>query len=117
MSEAVRLSSKLSKDEETNGLDHLAGSIKNNPEQVIAAIVWFVPLKGTIDYQSKTHEVTPTVQIKRVEPIGAVDKVPQAVIDLAAKLYEERTGKSSLPFDVVEVIEGGYKNPEPELVD
>lgn len=110
MSNEVRLSSRLAKDEETNGLDHLAGDLKNNPDQVICAITWLTVEKLTTDVQE--HTTYPTVAIKRIEPIGVVGKVPQEVIELAASLFEERLNRAPLPFDVTEVIEGGYKNPE-----
>ena len=112
MSNEVRLSSRLAKDEETNGLDHLAGELKNNPDQVICAITWLTVDKLTTDVQE--HTTYPTVSIKRIEPIGVVEKVPQAVVDLAASLFEERLGRTSLPFEVTEVIEGGYANPPAE---
>ena len=40
MSQEVKLSSKLAKDPEMNGLDGLADSLRENPNQVICAIVW-----------------------------------------------------------------------------
>lgn len=115
MSNEVRLSSKLAKDDETNGLDHLAGELKNNPDQVICAITWLTVDKLTTDVAE--HTTYPTVAIKRIEPIGVVEKVPQEVIDLAASLFEERTGRSPLPFEVTEVIEGGYVNPQENGAD
>lgn len=106
MSETVRLSSKLSKDEETNGLDQLHDTLKHNPKQAICAIVWLDVQKVTNDIDSGTD--IPTVRVRRIEPIGAVDKVPESVIALAGELFEKRTGRPPLPFDTLEFIDGGY---------
>lgn len=111
MSQAVRLSSKLSKDDETNGLDHLASMLAKDPHQVICAITWLTVQKVTDEVE--TGDRVPTVMIKRIEPIGAVEAVPDAVIALAAQLYSDRLGgRTPLPFEVVETIEGGYVNPD-----
>lgn len=110
MSQAVRLSSKLSKDDETNGLDHLASTLAKNPHQVVCAITWLTVQKVTEDVDAGDR--VPTVMIKRIEPIGTIDAVPEAVIELALKLYGERLGgRTPLPFAVVETVEGGYVNP------
>lgn len=106
MSNAVRLSSKLAGDAETNGLDSLASTLRDNPDQVICAITWLTV--DSVTWKREDGSRTPRVEVKRIEPIGAVDAVPQAVIDLAAELYQKRLNKTPLPFDVVEVIEGGY---------
>lgn len=99
MSAVVKLSSKLPGDEEVNGLDVLASQLVDNPDQVICAITWFVPTKITRDVESGAE--VPTLEVRRVEPIGAVDATPRDVVDLAARLYEARTGKNPLPFDQV----------------
>lgn len=113
MSQAVRLSSKLGKDEEVNGLDQLAETLAANPHQVICAITWITVQKITEDVDSDAR--IPTVMIKRIEPIGTVDRVPDEVQKLAADLYSKRLhGRTPLPFDVVETIEGGYVNPAEE---
>lgn len=97
MSALVTLSSKLPGDDEINGLDSLASDLAANPDQVICAIVWFDVPKVTRNTEEGT--TVPTVRARRVEPIGTVDKVPKAVIDLAVKLQEQRIGREPLPFD------------------
>lgn len=109
MSSTVRLSSKLSKDEETNGLDSLAGDLLANPGRVVCALVWLTVDKITEDVEHGGVRV-PSVRVKRIEPIATVDKVPEQVVELALKLNTERTGKTPLPFDVTETVEGGYVN-------
>lgn len=96
MSATVKLSSKMPGDEEINGLDSIQDQLLN-PEQVVAAIVWFVPTKVTEDLA--TGERVPTVEVRRVEPIGTPAQVPQEVQTLAANLYERRTGRNPLPFE------------------
>lgn len=113
MSQAVRLSSKLAKDDETNGLDHLGAQLAKDPHQVVCAIVWLTVRNITEDVD--TGERVPTVMIKRIEPVAAVDKVPDEIVKLASDLYQTRTGRSPLPFEVTEVIEGGYVNPSEDF--
>lgn len=116
MSQVVRLSSKLAKDPEVNGLDDHAVSLAQDPHQVLCAITWLTVQKVTTDVE--TGEAVPTIMIKRIEPIAVVDAVPADVVELALKLYTQRTGKQSpLPFSVTEVIEGGYSNPSPSTED
>lgn len=106
MSAVVRLSSKLPGEEEINGLDHLASSLLDNPHQVLVAICWLDVPKITED--TDKEERVPTIRVRRIEPIAAVDKVPDEIIKLAAELHEARTGRRALPFDVLDVKDGGY---------
>ena len=110
MSDAVRLSSRLSKDEETNGLDSLQGDLLQNPHQVVCALTWLVV--DTITEDVETGDRVPRMVVKRIEPIATVDKVPDEIVKLALELNEKRTGKRPLPFLVTEVIESGYVDPE-----
>lgn len=95
MSASVKLAAKLPADPETNGLDAIVEHLYGQDE-VTAALVWLVPVKVTEDLA--TGERVPTVEVRRIEPIGRPDEVPQYVQELAAKLYEQRTGKNPLPF-------------------
>lgn len=95
MSKTVRLSSKLPGDPEINGLDAFADYL-HDPDTPICVIAWVVPSKITEDLA--TGERVPTVEIRRIEPIGTPSHVSQAVQDLAAELYEKRTGRNPLPF-------------------
>jgi hypothetical protein len=111
MSATVRLSSKLPGEEEINGLDHLASSLLDSPHQVLVAICWLDVPKITED--TDKDERVPTVRVRRVEPIDVIAKVPDAILKLAAELFESRTGRRALPFDVLDVEHGGYVgNPE-----
>lgn len=98
MSATVRLSSKLPADPETNGLDAFANDL-HDPEAPVCVIAWVVPSKITEDLATGAR--VPTVEVRRIEPIGFPDEVPQAVRDLAAELYEARTGRNPLPFEAV----------------
>jgi len=105
MSNAVRLSSKLAKDEEVNGLDSIAEELVAAPsDQVFFAFAWITAPTVNKDKAHGTN--VPTVFIKRIEPLGTMDSVPQHIVDLAAALQERRTGNAALPFGAVEVIEG-----------
>lgn len=104
MSESVRLSAKLPGDEEINGLDQLAPAMLDAPEKVICAIVWLDVSAVTTNIDEGTE--TPTVRVRRIEPIGHLDRVPDAVIALAGELMEARTGRRPLPFDTLEGLGG-----------
>lgn len=99
MSALIKLSSKLPGDEEVNGLDSLHEQLVEDPQQVIAVLAWLVVPKVTHDVPTGTD--VPTVEVRRIEPIGAVQSTPAAVQQLAAELYEARTGRNPLPFDQV----------------
>lgn len=113
MSQLIALSSKLAKGYE-NGLDSLHDSLVDDPSQVICVIGWFTCPKITTDVE--TGESRITLQL-RVEPIATVEKVPSEVMKLALDLYGQRTGKTPLPFDVVETLDGGYVHPDRHLDD
>jgi hypothetical protein len=110
MSKQVKLSSKLAADEECNGLDSLADSLRDDPDQVIVAITWLTVPNTIVD--NVAHTSTPVVQIARIEPISTAAKAPAEVIKLASELYEKRLSKPALPFDVTATIHGGYVNPD-----
>ena len=96
MSNTIRLSSKLPGDPETNGLDARRDHFIHDGETPIACIAWVVATKVTRDLA--TGEEVPTVEVRRIEPIGSPSAVPQMIQDLAAELYEKRTGRDPLPF-------------------
>lgn len=106
MSALVKLSSKLPGETEINGVDDLAEILVRDPDQIIVCLTWYAVPKITRDTQAKTE--VPTIEVRRIEPIDVVARVPAAVQKLAAELYEKRTGgRQPLPFDVVEIEDGG----------
>ena len=101
MSALVRLSAALPGDPETNGLDHLAGRLSEEPaDQVVVALVWFDVSKVTYLPEQDAH--VPTVRVRKVEPIGESHETRQKVADLYAELQEARLGRQPLPFDQLE---------------
>lgn len=112
MSALIKLSSKLPGDDEVNGLDSLAEQLVDDPEQVVCVLAWLVVPKVTHDVPTGTD--VPTVEIRRIEPIGSVAKTPAAVQQLAAELYEARTGRNPLPFE--QVLRGRDDLPHAQVV-
>ena len=110
MSNDVKLSSRLAKDDDCNGLDFWADRLAKDPHQVLVAFTWITVDKLTTDVE--TGAVVPTVVVKRIEPIDVIDLVPTEVVKMALELNEARTGKRPLPFEVVETIDGGYVHPD-----
>lgn len=101
MSVNIKLSSRLPGDPEINGLDDLRDELLEDPEQIVCAIAWIKvkDIRRIIEHNPESPSEIPTVELARIEPIDVVDRVPKAITDLAAKLYEKRTGKNPLPFD------------------
>lgn len=96
MSQTVKLSSKLPGDPEINGLDALHDRLTMDDTPILC-LTWVVPTKVTRDISSEIE--VPTVEVRRIEPIAAVDLAPQEVVNLAAELYEKRTGRNPLPIE------------------
>ena len=103
MSELVKLSSRLPGDTDINGVDALADDLVKDPETIRVAVLWFDAVKITHD--TDTGNDVPTIRVRRVEPIGDVESIPKTIRTIVDKATETRTGRASLPFDTVEVIE------------
>ena len=99
MSASVKLSSKLPGDPEINGLDARHDHLVSGDERPILCLAWVVPTKVVEDIA--TGERIPTVEIRRLEPVGTADAVPPELVELAAHLYEKRTGRNALPIGEV----------------
>lgn len=101
MSAVVKLSTKLPGDDDTNGLDVQAPKLVDDPDTIRLAVVWYDVAKVTIDTDSGAH--IPTVRVRRIEPLGDVGEVSDAVRKLVDDAQEKRTGRTPLPLDIVEV--------------
>lgn len=109
MSAIVKLSSKLPGDPEINGLDAWADWLcKANTEPLIA-VVYIDSAKTTKDLDNGTE--VPTARIRRIEPLGVVGDVSDAIRAAVATAEQERTGRTPLPFETLTV--GEYRNAEP----
>ncbi len=95
MSATVKLSSKLPGDPEINGLDARHEQLVTSDTPILC-LAWVVPTRVVEDLS--TGERIPTVEVRRIEPIANVYQAPQEVVDLAARLYEKRTGRNPLPI-------------------
>lgn len=112
MSAVVKLGSKLPGDFEVNGLDAQVDYLLDNPKDLMLAVVWLDVQKVTVDTDSGDH--IPTVRVRRIEPIGAVGQVSEAVVKLVGDAFEERTGRKPIPMDIAEVTEERYSDTLPE---
>lgn len=107
MSDAVKLASKLSKEPQLNGLDDLAQSLVQDDQQKVCALVWLQVRETT--KITKTGDYRPTVEVVRIEPLGAPENLPAGVIEAYFAAYKERTGaQEMLPIGLTEVVEGGF---------
>lgn len=112
MSAVVKLSTKLPGDAEVNGLDARAAWLEKHPDELLVCIAYVDVSKVTIDTDSGAH--VPTVRVRRIEPLGELDDVPQAVRDAMAEAESERTGRTPIPFGVVEAGEYRHSDPLPD---
>ena len=112
MSAVVKLSSKLPGDVEVNGVDQHVDSLVEDPKTLRIACVWFDVQKVTIDADTGTE--IPTIRVRRIEPLGEADAVSTAIKKAVGEAMEARTGRTPLPFDIVEVTEERYSDPLPE---
>ena len=100
MSVSVKLAAKLPGDLETNGLDAIADQLVKDPETIRLAVVWLDVSKVTVETDSHAH--VPTVRVRRVEPIGDVGEVSDAIRALVDKAQSDRTGRDPIPLDLFE---------------
>lgn len=108
MSAAVKLSTKLPGDPTINGLDARVDDLLIDPEELVVAVCYFDVSKISRDVDS--GDEVPTVRIRRVEPLGYIGDVPQAVRDAVAAAEEKRTGRKPLPFEIVEAGEHAHSD-------
>lgn len=124
MSKLVKLSSRLPGDEEINGVDHLAGQLVSDPDQILVVIAWIKvrKIEKIIETGDEMPDEVPTIEIARIEPIDQVQRVPKDIIEMAARLNEARTGHRALPFDEIRpdselAYTTSTPEDEPELLD
>lgn len=96
MSDTVKLSARLEGNDETNGLDALAGELINDPSQIRVAVIYFDVCKIVDNTDDQTR--VPYARIRRFEPLGDVDEISDDLRKLIQKAVEDRTGKAPLPF-------------------
>jgi hypothetical protein len=101
MSATVKLSSALPGDEEINGLDALVRELVEEPHRIRVALVWLDVPKILTDTEKDTE--VPVVRIRRIEPLGDVATIPEEVRRLATTAHENRTGRTPLPFEDVDL--------------
>lgn len=100
MSAVVKLMSKLPADFENNGLDALVEHLIAVPEQIRCALVWYdVDHKNEITDSAK---VVPYIRVRKIEPLGDVDEMTEAVKAVWFAAEQQRTGKQPLPFGEAE---------------
>jgi hypothetical protein len=104
MSAVVKLSSKLAGDFEVNGLDQTVTDLLERPKQLRVAVVWY-DVKAIVE-DVATSEHVPTIQVRRIEPLGDSGDVTDAIKKHVNDAIAKRTGRQPIPWDIVEVVEG-----------
>jgi len=103
MSAVVKLSPKMPGDFEMNGLDSIAEELVEDPKTLRMGVVWFDTAKTTVDTDTGDH--VPTIRFRRFEPLGEADTVSGQIREAVSAAIEKRTGRTPIPFDIVEVTE------------
>lgn len=112
MSAVVKLSSKMPADVETNGLDQHRDALIADPKNLMCSIVWHDVVKINVDID--TGEQIPVVRVRRIEPLGDADAVSKAIRAEVEAAMEKRTGRTPIPWDVVEITEERFSDTLPE---
>lgn len=113
MSATVKLAAKMPGGTEVNGIDSTAGDLINDPKKLRVAVVWYDVAKVTDDVEHGT--VVPTIQVRRIEPIGTSDVVSEKIRGEVNAAIQSRTGRTPIPWDIVEVTEG--HDPDQMTID
>lgn len=103
MSATVKLSSKLPGDPTVNGLDSWADHLLETPDELIVCIAYVDAGKALEDFDAGTR--VPVARVRRIEPLGVIVDVPQAVRDAMATAEQTRTGRTPIPFEIVDAGE------------
>ena len=98
----VKLSAKLPDDNDLNGLEHWARTLRKDPMQQYVAIVYLDVAKMVTDYEKAI--VSPVTQVVAVEVLGTAADCPASVQKAFLDAHRRRTSKEPLPFE----------DPEPE---
>jgi hypothetical protein len=93
----VKLAGRLPGSSESNGMHSVQADLLNNPTTQRLAVIWYDVLKITTDVD--TDEQIPTIRVLKIEPLGPVDDVSQAIREEVMRKAEERLGHSPLPFE------------------
>lgn len=103
MSDTVKLSSALPKDDELNGLDDTAEELIADRRTIRAGFV----LYDTAKVVEKTDDDTtvPYIRFRKFVPLGKASEVPASLQKLILKADQDRTGREPLPFDAVDAHE------------
>lgn len=112
MSATVKLASAMPADFETNGVDAQAEALVLEPKTLRCAVVWYDVKEVKVDTDTGAH--VPTIRLRRIEPLGDADDVSKAIRADVEAAMEKRTGRTPIPWDVVEVTEERYSDTLPE---
>lgn len=115
MSALVKLSAALPGDFETNGIDALQGELVESPKDLRLSVIWHDVSKVTKDVD--TGDLIPTLRVRRIEPLGEVGEVSDAIRNAVQEAIEKRTGRTPIPFDIAEVVEGMFPDPDQASID
>lgn len=109
MSATVKLMAKLPGDPEINGLDAYRDHLLDPEADMLVCVVYIDAQGADDDFDAGTR--VPRARVRRIEPLGVIDEVPQAVRDAMAEAETARTGRKPLPFETVVVGEQRDSDP------
>ncbi|MEU4391620.1 hypothetical protein [Kribbella sp. NPDC023855] len=97
MSTEVKLAGRLPASPESNGMHSVLADLLQTPKTQRLYVVWgdVLEIKRNLD----TGDEIPTLRVLKIEPLGEVDEVSQAIREEVMRKAEERLGHTPLPFD------------------
>lgn len=97
MSTEVKLAGRLPESPESNGMHSVVADLLVSPKEQRLYIVWGDVLK--IERNLDSGAEVPTLRVLKIEPLGLVDEVSQAIREEVLRKAEERLGHTPLPFE------------------
>lgn len=97
MTSEVKLAGRLPASPESNGMGSVIADLLKTPKEQRLYVVWGDVLK--IERNLDTGDEVPTLRVLKIEPLGLVDEVSQAIQVEVMRKAEERLGHTPLPFD------------------
>lgn len=114
MSTEVKLAGRLPESPESNGMHSVIADLLKTPKEQRLYVVWGDVLK--IERNLDSGAEVPTLRVLKIEPLGVVDEVSQAIQMEVMRKAEERLGHTPLPFDQTDpdgvTVLSGIDDPE-----
>lgn len=100
MAEKVRLAGRLPGSIENNGMLSIAPDLLKQTNHVRLAVIWYDVLKT--EHNNDSGDDIAVLRIGRIEPMGDVGEVSEALQEIVLVAAEKRLGSAPLPFGEID---------------